>query len=361
MLAILIVVYEHGRLLIPNEIRQFYLSFQPIKIDGVSIFFVLSGFLIGSVLIRIVVNTRFQFHDLMNFWIRRWFRTLPNYFLVLIIINTYYQLIRNSEQGIDFSYFFFLQNLAWPHPAFFAEAWSLSVEEWFYLLFPLFVFIAVFFFKDNKKSLIIGILIFLLMPQILRMVFHNAAHEANLFDEMIRKVVVFRLDSIVYGVLASFIAFRYPAFWFKTRRIFLIMGFFAVLLLYLNNDLLNPASPFYFINESLIILCFIPYLSQWRSVRWRLLEQSVTFISKVSYSMYLIHRTVIIMISVPILKFYLQKFELEFLNTSLFVSIYYWSVTLFGSYLLYKYFELPMTGLRDKIKFGEKAMEFSKP
>ena len=46
--------------------------------DGVDLFFVLSGFLIG----RILLKTDWEsFSSIKNFWKRRFLRTLPNYFL----------------------------------------------------------------------------------------------------------------------------------------------------------------------------------------------------------------------------------------------------------------------------------------
>src|ERR1700742_3796245 len=48
------------------------------NLDGVMLFFVLSGFLIGGILIRQFEKERASAKMLFTFWIRRWFRTLPN-------------------------------------------------------------------------------------------------------------------------------------------------------------------------------------------------------------------------------------------------------------------------------------------
>ena len=65
-----------------NLFERFIINLGPI---GVELFFVLSGFLIGGILIKIFDNTEFTFADVRRFWIRRWFRTLPNYWLILSI------------------------------------------------------------------------------------------------------------------------------------------------------------------------------------------------------------------------------------------------------------------------------------
>jgi peptidoglycan/LPS O-acetylase OafA/YrhL len=56
---------------------------------GVEFFFVLSGFLIGTILLKIQhQEAQIDFKSIKIFWIRRWFRTLPNYYLgERILIN----------------------------------------------------------------------------------------------------------------------------------------------------------------------------------------------------------------------------------------------------------------------------------
>ena len=83
-------------------------------IDGVELFFVLSGFLIGGILIRLFEEPKvFGWKELLNFWLRRWFRTLPNYYLVLIlnIIIVYFGVIKEDFSQFNWKFFFFLQNL----------------------------------------------------------------------------------------------------------------------------------------------------------------------------------------------------------------------------------------------------------
>jgi peptidoglycan/LPS O-acetylase OafA/YrhL len=73
--AILFVVIDHGNLLLPDLPRKIADLF---VFDGVAIFFVLSGYLIGGILLD-KLESGFNQHSLLDFWIRRWFRTLPNY------------------------------------------------------------------------------------------------------------------------------------------------------------------------------------------------------------------------------------------------------------------------------------------
>jgi len=104
---------------------------------GVDLFFVLSGFLIGSQLLTPLAENRAP--SLVDFYVRRAFRILPAY---LVVVALYFALptIREAPgiqplwQFLTFTVNLLIdaqRNLAFSH------VWSLCVEEHFYLLFPL--------------------------------------------------------------------------------------------------------------------------------------------------------------------------------------------------------------------------------
>jgi peptidoglycan/LPS O-acetylase OafA/YrhL len=152
--AILFVVYGHGGELIrtPGVLPYYHIPY----FDGVQIFFVLSGFLIGGILIRTIDRAGFSGRELADFWVRRWFRTLPNYYLVLSLVVVL-ALLAGKPLPPDLHLFFlFSQNLNYPHPPFFEEAWSLAVEEWFYLLIPILLLVLIRV-CDRRRAVLIGI------------------------------------------------------------------------------------------------------------------------------------------------------------------------------------------------------------
>src|SRR5476651_850750 len=87
--AILLVLLAHSRRYLPASWLSYY---DPINLDGVSIFFVLSGFLIGGILIKTVENKEIKFNYLFTFLKKRWLRTIPPYLFVLcFLVLIYYK------------------------------------------------------------------------------------------------------------------------------------------------------------------------------------------------------------------------------------------------------------------------------
>ena len=153
-IAIILVMVSHSTLLLfPNSDNTYIATIQFFGSIGVDLFFVLSGFLIGGIILRHIDAKQFRFKDLIYFWTRRWFRTLPNYFLILgINIVLLWWWVGQLDPKIA-HYMLFLQNFSSPHPAFFSEAWTLSIEEMSYVLGPLFIFMVLSFTKYDKKRI----------------------------------------------------------------------------------------------------------------------------------------------------------------------------------------------------------------
>jgi len=129
----------------------FYHNFEYLQITyfgwiGVDLFFVLSGFLIT----RILISTKGAEHYFKNFYLRRALRIFPLYYLSIAI----FLVVEHSlslPTGMTFSnhldlYLTYLQNLLFfqskdrsPGHSILNHFWSLSVEEHFYILWPLIV------------------------------------------------------------------------------------------------------------------------------------------------------------------------------------------------------------------------------
>jgi peptidoglycan/LPS O-acetylase OafA/YrhL len=143
-IAVLTVMGYHGLYLAPHLHLNLILGTGYV---GVDLFFVLSGFLITGILIR----TRDSDSYFRNFYARRALRIWPLYYALLLFTFAVLPLIHPPSTAAIFakshpweSYPFFLQNLMVNGQSFgtLTATWSLAIEEQFYLLWPLVIFLA---------------------------------------------------------------------------------------------------------------------------------------------------------------------------------------------------------------------------
>lgn len=354
-IAILLVVYTHAIAFIPKGIWRFYYLLPRPGIDGVSIFFVLSGFLIGTILLKIIDKSDFTHRVLLNFWIRRWFRTLPNYFLILLILIIYQVTVIGNMGDFNLKYLIFSQNLFHAHPEFFSEAWSLSVEEWFYLSFPVVCFFMMKVLKDKKRTIILAAVSFIIIPLVIRIVSVSMGIGLSSWDENYRKVVIFRLDSVMYGIVGAYVAFYFNSTWEKFSKTGLVLSLILILFLTFRNRLGIKDIWFFavygFNLESLATLFMLPFFSMLKTIKFRIFARFFTFISIISYSMYLINYTIVLKILMPFSLSALGLLDGSKLPAILVSYFLFWTFVIGGSYLLYTCFERPVMNLRDRINF----------
>ncbi|MFS3134179.1 acyltransferase family protein [Gluconacetobacter sacchari] len=263
---------------------------------GVEIFYALSGFLIGGIILRDFANG-FSWGIVGNFYVRRWMRTLPLYYLfglVNLVVTAYGFLADPAVSWRLLAYIPFLQNLAWPIVApWYQESWSLAVEEWFYLLFPL-----IFALIPGRPRLRIFMIALVLgsVPLILRIV---AAEHALPYD-LISRAVVYRLDAIAYGIMAVWIVTAWPeqsAYWKNVAGFLGGLGVIITALIVIGHIDIGGFAlltfGFSLPSASFAAIVVWASLRDWPS--WEAGGESkiVRWISTRSYSLYLCHGTVV--------------------------------------------------------------------
>ena len=160
--------------------------FEYLSLIFVEFFFILSGYVLTPQLLKIN-----NFKNLKIFWYRRWIRTLPLFIICLITFS-----ILHMKFDLDTAkYLFLIQNI---YPNFLdtnyiSVLWSLSIEEYFYIFFPI---LLLFFNKTNffKISIIVIIAYFCL----------NFLFSFYLQASDLRTNTILRLDSIAYGCILFF-------------------------------------------------------------------------------------------------------------------------------------------------------------
>jgi peptidoglycan/LPS O-acetylase OafA/YrhL len=117
--------------------------------SGVELFFVLSGFLITGILLKSKTAENY----FSSFYARRFLRIFPIYYFVVTVglVAAHYNFWWNTmmpPERMRISYYFYAQNwpIFWNHGAYqtvsvFGHFWSLAVEEQFYLVWPLVIWL----------------------------------------------------------------------------------------------------------------------------------------------------------------------------------------------------------------------------
>ncbi len=122
---------------------------------GMDLFFVLSGFLIGSILLRSLEVEGSQ--QLTRFYLRRAFRTFPSYYVVLIFLalTTALTAAQRAHLPYEFIYGTNFMPLGRGDIVMF-WGWSLALEEQFYLTVPILFFILTRLRGDRARVLFLG-------------------------------------------------------------------------------------------------------------------------------------------------------------------------------------------------------------
>lgn len=160
---------------------------------GVDLFFVLSGFLIT----RILLSSKDSPHFFRSFYMRRSLRIFPLYYAFLAIyfflLPFLYATPIPSFSSQIWSWFY-LQNVPSTFPGLVSSGpghfWSLAVEEHFYLIWPLLIFLLPL---RHFTYVVFGTL---LLPPILRLVFLE--HGTGVFY-----FTLTRMDALAYGALLA--------------------------------------------------------------------------------------------------------------------------------------------------------------
>lgn len=314
-------------------------------INGVELFFALSGFLIGNLLIKnMIARNDFSGKTFYEFCRRRWYKTLPVYYIALLIVYLNGYFITGYHHDFSWKHLLFLQNLFAADSWFFPISYSLAMEEWFYILFPLVFLALIYLFRQRKqpmRALFIACGICIAGAIAVRLYYYYEFHPH--WDGVMRRSLITRLDSSVYGVVLAGLFYRYK------EQLLRISGglFVAGVLLYMFMLLFRIRYPegvmynvVYFTGIPVSLVLFIPWFYKLKrpgGFRFHFF----TTLSLISFSFYLFHLS-------PLA----EDFTLLMHNTTLLQTtglfLLYLLAVMLVSVCWYKYVEMPFTNLRER-------------
>jgi peptidoglycan/LPS O-acetylase OafA/YrhL len=180
---------------------------------GVDLFFVLSGFLISGILIDSAGSPEY----FRRFYLRRVFRIFPIYYAYLILYFFVVPLIASAMGHVAFGgigpsgsiwYWTYLSNWRVDPHHYLRHFWSLSIEEQFYLVWPLIVSISS---RRLLKSICVALVF--LSPVLRFLGAHYGISTVYLYQ-----TTPFRLEGLALGGLLA-IAWREPPLWLKGKAL----------------------------------------------------------------------------------------------------------------------------------------------
>ena len=359
-IACLLVVFGH--MLGHSTPHPVLAGFSFLATFGVDLFFCLSGFLIGRILMKEAAHWREQkIAGVTGFWYRRWMRTLPLY-IFFFFVSLRFDWAGATTFVEQFHYLVFAQNFAWNMTDFYRLSWSLAVEEWFYYTFPLVMLLIIGLGAGIKRAAVIGIMVFLLVPFLARI---GLPIQSVRYDDA-RYVVLYRLDAIGFGVLIAYLYTWHRPVFQSLSSFWYVPFVLAVTLIVLTRQGLpwTAGSKFeqslFFTCSAIFFAALIPAFFNLRASRFDLINRFVRYTSLISYSIYLGHIFAFILVINVLNRYGLHEriYTNPWLVYPIFISCVYAL-----AHLSYTFIEKPFLKLRDvdsfsKIKFLKDFQRF---
>jgi peptidoglycan/LPS O-acetylase OafA/YrhL len=316
---------------------------------GVDLFFVLSGFLIGSqVLYPLTHGLQFS---LRAFYIRRALRILPAFWVVLALYVAFpwFREAPGLEAWWKFAAFIVNVSIDYAHNQAFSHAWSLCVEEHFYICFPLLAWGLHRRLSARSFVSLVLTLVFLGIALRTAIWLHNTrvAPARNWFIEDIYFPTWNRLDGLLAGVSLAALKASRPITWQEmgahaNRALIggVLVVVFAAWLFWDRTGLIANSVGWPILSLGLALIVFAG--AQRTGLLGRRAVPGAAWVAAVSYSLYLVHK--------PIYHVVRALYGDALNRNGLLAFASYSAASLFGAALLYSLVERPGLNLRNRLR-----------
>ncbi len=321
---------------------------------GVDFFFVLSGFLITTILLNNLKSGNYY----KNFYTRRVLRILPLYYLSLVL----FLLVLPAIKGFTLDMSYYRENQLWfwlylqNWTLIFNEGgnahaldhyWSLAIEEQYYLLWPLIIM----WIKRPKWILIVCITMLLLIIGARLYIWNN---REELSISYLRLFLFTRLDGIIIGSMLAIIFYINSKLIRKYFTGFIILLTVANYLFYLLIKKQNPDFPTWGVagyttfSFLFAIVIYEAVMKENRLINSILTIGILRFLGKYSYGFYIFHWPVFLMFNPFFTELTSQLFERNSLGQMITSALLSTIVGLIVSILSYHLFEIHFLKLKKR-------------
>lgn len=307
----------------------------------------LSGFLITSLL-----QAEFTASEKINisaFWIRRALKLLPPLIITIVIVNVFWKYFPENAAANEFiasvaGLLYFLNFIKAELLGPLSHLWSLSIEEHFYLFWP--IIIGAGLLKQKRKFIAIAILIIIIFIGLLRVVcywfFSNSfSFNNSIFIIDFSRNTLFRLDAILLGCGLSISFYALP----NNKRIgtffkvIVILFFLIALFKFDQTQKWLNLGGFVLVNS---FCCLAIYIAFREPNNKYLTSNVMKFFGKRSYGIYLYHFPIFLL---------LENFRKnDNIPNLIIVTFLRFALTFIIAELSYQYIENPV--LKFKKKFA---------
>ena len=308
--AVFLVLWSHAGIVLPHSLHGALAApwFRP-GFWGVTTFFAISGFLVVGQLIDIATDKRDE--SIRSFVLRRWFRTVPTYWIVLLFLLVAGFIGWPGWKTWLVNIFFLQGSIFVYEPNLLSVSWSLVIEEWSYLVFAFAVFVLIFLkrrlaLSNTRVMTIMGCLLItsIVMASLGRYIFiENGGSVRSL-----KQGLLLQSDALAYGgLLALLMRIQPRAFEILTLRPIAFVRIVALIVVIsvasisgniLFRSVLEPVPiglaewlslGFYPMAGLLACALIVGFWGFEYSILPKSLSQMIRILSKISYSVYLLH------------------------------------------------------------------------
>ena len=301
--ALWIVFYHFGVTMTSNIDKTILSRVVSNGFQAVSFFYVLSGFIMAYLYYSSFQNNQFQ---LFKFWKARFTRIYPAYFAALVCCFLLYTYWGNEIHLVDsILEFLCLQTWNWgSFPGYNYPDWSISVEFFFYLVFPLIM----------KKFIVLSttvitwvVLIFWLTSQCIYNVIDLDSQK--IFEDF----PLFHLSSFIIGLFGGVLFFRYNTFMIK-------INFFKLFIALLLMSIILISIHFFFgmkenigLYAPIFLLLIIIFVVDRTFFSILFANRTANYLGEISYDIYIFQYPVYILSKIIAEKFQIKTESLFFL------------------------------------------------
>lgn len=321
-----------------NDLGLWLMTFVNNLDFGVEFFFLISGFLITYLMIS-EINVTGKIH-IPKFYFRRALRIWPLYFLVLGIIPLLASITEEQEPNYIWNIFFannYIAIIQKGYEPMVAHFWSISIEEHFYLFWPL--LLAVIPLKKMPQLFASVIFIAILS----RIYFYNTSPE---WYNHVRLNTLCRMDTLAIGGWLAWFVFHAKNFEFRVSgwiRILVYLCFLYLISAEPAHEMSTPVMAVFkrFIYTSFLVFILMNYLFNPNALFNFKKKNILHYLGKISFGIYLWHNI--------LFPFIIKKIVWDYKLDGFFMFwLIYLSITFLLAVISYELFEKHFLKLKDR-------------